>query len=264
MQLLDLNEFVSYLKNTYSCIHKGEFKNYSSEFDGFCDSCNKEVFLKIHASYYQSGFYGGHGLPSFLYLLIECPRCHKKRFLHLIQVTYQLVVGQDDDGEDITEDICEVYKLGSLPVKEESYALKDIPAENTSLILTINEAMFCMEHEKNIAAAILFRRAIQILAKDILGATGKTLHHQLEWLRNNHNKLNINLSDLFHENAKLIKDVGNQGAHPDDDITLHDFKQEDVHYLHDLFFAIVNEIFIKPRRDKEIKDELRNRRKLKP
>lgn len=264
MQLFDISEFENYLNDTYQCIHKGTYKNFSHEFDGFCDTCNRDVFLRIHASYYQSGFYGPHGLPQFLYLLIECPKCHRKRFLHLVQVEFERITGLDKDGEEITEEICKVYKLGSLPVKEESYVLKDIPNEHSSLILTVNEAMFCMEHGKNIAASILFRRAIQITAKDILGAEGRNLHAQLNWLQANPNKLNIDLTDLFFENSKIIKDVGNQGAHPDDDITLHNFTQEDVHCLHDLFLAIINDIFIKPKRDKEVKDELRNRRKLKP
>src|SRR5690606_7553382 len=117
----------------------------------------------------------------------------------------------------------------------------------TTLKQSVSEAMFAMAHGKFISSSIMFRRALQIIAKDILGAKGNTLHKQLEWLTTNENLLKIDLTDLFHDNSKLIKNVGNQGAHPDQDITLQDFSQNDLNNLHDLFLVIINEIFIKPK-----------------
>ncbi len=102
-----------------------------------------------------------------------------------------------------------------------------------------------------------------MIAKNVLGAKGKTLFNQLEWLKENANLLNIDLTELFHDNSQLIKDVGNQAAHPDDDITLQEFTKDDVNKLYDLFLIIVNEIFIKPEKIKKIQEELKEKRKLK-
>lgn len=82
------------------------------------------------------------------------------------------------------------------------------------------------------------------------------MHSQLEWLKENKNLLGIDLTELFHDNGKLIKDIGNQGAHLDEDITLQNFSEIDVNSLHDLFLVIVNEIFIKPKKLKAIQQDL--------
>ena len=74
--------------------------------------------------------------------------------------------------------------------------------------------------------------------------------------------MGIDLVDVFHDNAKIIKDSGNQGAHPDDDITLHVFTKEDAEGLHDLFISIVHEVFVKPAKIKSLQEELKKNRKL--
>ena len=113
------------------------------------------------------------------------------------------------------------------------------------------------------AATIMFRRAIQILAKDILGAKGGTLFKQLEWLKDNENSLKINLTEIFHDNSKLIRQVGNQGAHPDNDEDLQEFTEKDANSVHDIFLLLINEIFVLPEKIKAMKRELTERRKLK-
>ena len=126
----------------------------------------------------------------------------------------------------------------------------------------MNEATFCLAKGKYISATIMFRRAIQIIAKQILGAEGKTLFKQLEWLKENKNLMGIDLVDVFHDNAKLIKDIGNQGAHPDDDLELHIFSESDANGLYDLFIHLIHEIFVKPVKIKAIQEELKLSRKI--
>jgi len=173
------------------------------------------------------------------------------------------LVGKDEDDEDIFEDCYEHYKLYRLPVSDENFINQDIPGEYVSLKDTTADAAFCLTHSKYIAAAILFRRAIQILAKDILGGVGRNLFEQLQWLKTNKNNLNVDLSEVFHDNAKIIKDIGNQGAHPDEDITLHNFSKEDAEGLHDLFITIIHEVFVKPAKLKTLQEDLMKSRKLK-
>jgi hypothetical protein len=195
---------------------------------------------------------------------LECPGCKRKAFYKTARIGIERTTGEKDaNGDDETRLLIQHYILFILPTREGSYINKDIPSEYVTLKNTVAEANFCLSHSKYLSATILFRRAIQIIAKDILGATGKTLHSQLEWLKNNKNKLDIDLSEVFHDNSKIIKDIGNQGAHPDDDVSLHDFKQEDADGLHDLFLSIIHELFVKPLKMKAMQDELIKNRKLK-
>lgn len=264
MELFNEEEFEKYIRQNYECIIELNGPEISTEMSGTCDVCQRDAFLKIHSKTYQQAYYRENGLPRFVTFLIECPQCRRKSFLKTVQfLTYKPTGKKDEDGEDENDVTYQHFKLFRLPTIEESFVNKDIPEEYISLKDTVSEASFCLSHSRNISAAILFRRAIQVLAKEILGATGKTLHLQLEWLKTNKNKLNIDLVEIFHDNAKIIKDIGNQGAHPDDDITLHNFTKEDAEGLHDLFLSIIHEIFVKPTKLKAIQDELKLNRKLK-
>ncbi len=102
----------------------------------------------------------------------------------------------------------------------------------------------------------MFRRGLQILAKQVLGAKGKTLFEQLKWLQENENELKINLTELFHDNSKLIREVGNQSAHPEDDVDLHEFTEADANAVHDLFILLINDLFVIPEKMKAMKNEL--------
>jgi hypothetical protein len=277
MSLLNEKEFTSYIRSNYPKIYETEkWTDFSSEIDGFCNNCRRDVFFKIHSKIYQESYYYRHNndLPSLVTYFIECPKCFKKRFIQFILIEVRETFDkagniveriEEEDDEDLytTKIHYELFKLYTLPTQEESFGLKDIPNEYLTLKQSVSEAMFTMIHGKFISSAIMFRRALQIIAKDILGAKGRTLHSQLEWLKTNKNLLSIDLTELFHDNGKLIKDVGNQGAHPDEDVELQTFNEADVNALHDLFLVIVNEIFIKPEKLKSIQAELINNRKLK-
>jgi hypothetical protein len=278
MELLNKKEFISYIQSNYQKIYETEkWTDFSNEMDGFCDNCRRDVYFKIRSRIFQEGYYySRHGdLPSLVTYFIECPKCFRKRFIQLLLIAVNQTFDKDgnlvtDIDEDNTDEEgftnkthYELYKLYTLPTQEESFAIKDIPDKFLSLRQSVSEAIFTMTHGKFISSAIMFRRALQIIAKDILGAQGRTLYSQLDWLKENKNLLGIDLTDLFHDNSKLIKDVGNQGAHLDEDITLQNFNEADVNALHDLFLVIVNEIFIKPEKIKAIQAELIKNRKLK-
>jgi hypothetical protein len=259
MQLFDKEEFENYIKSNYEPLNIEVRHLQSDKISQTCDNCQAKIFLRLN-SYYQNPGYIPFDIPDFETAYVECPNCGARSFI-------QLVVLSEDTGKRAANNNI-IYKylhyiLYRLPEMEIKYEIKNIPIQYPTLINTVNEALFCMGHGKNVSAAIMFRRALQILAKDVLGGQGKTLYHQLEWLKENGNFLKIDLSELFHENSQLIKDVGNQASHPDDDITLHDFSKEDVDNLYDLFLIIINEVFIKPEKLKQIKEELKEKRKLK-
>lgn len=264
MNLLDNEELHRFLKGNFPSVHRGpEQINFASEYDGVCDACGKDVFLKTKGYYFMGGQYGRTVVthPTFLVVLCRCPRCQRLAFEFYIETHRNLV---EPVRPGVTENVSEfeAFKVFSLPTEERSYILQDIPGKYPQLSQTVGEAMFCMHHGQLIAATIMFRRAIQIIAKDILGAEGNSLAKQLDWLRDHNNSLSVNLTDLFHENADLIRKVGNQGAHPDVDEDLQTFEKEDVHALHDLLLAIIGEIFIRPQKEAELKKSLKANRKL--
>lgn len=263
MKLLNIEEFESYVRNNFDLFIETNGSDINDEFSTKCESCQRDVFMRVHSRTYQQSYYRDSGLPDFVTMFIECPSCKRKNFIKTVRLPFEKPTGKkDDDGEDETEYVLQHYRLLRIPEREDSYVNKDIPEIYGTLKNTVSEANFCLTHSKNLSAAILFRRAIQIIAKDILGATGKTLFLQLEWLKINKNKLGLDLGEVFHDNTKIIKDIGNQGAHPDEDIELHDFTKKDAEGLHDLFISIIHEIFVKPIKLKAIQDELKQNRKL--
>jgi hypothetical protein len=264
MELLNLEEFEKYIRTNFDLILETKTTEFNSELGSHCDSCQRDVFMKIHSRMYNQTYYRENTIPDFMTYFMECPGCKRKAFIKTVRLGIHKPTGKkDEDGEDETDFYFQHYRLFRLPEREEGYINKDIPKEYESLKNTVNEANFCMTNSKSLSAAILFRRAIQILVKDILGGLGKNLFLQLEWLKNNKNKLGIDLTEVFHENSKIIKDIGNQGAHPDDDISLHNFTKQDAEGLHDLFLSIIHEVFVKPIKLKAIQDELKQNRKLK-
>lgn len=260
MELINEKEFEKYIKTNYECIYEADNSNISDQVPGKCDSCSRDVFLKIYSKTYEQPYYSNDNLPRFINIYIECPNCRRMAFIHTVQFIEQKAI-QNGNGTKY-QYTYRLYKLERLPISNENHSISDIPSQYSSLQKTATEANYCLSNSKFIASAILYRRAIQILAKDVLGAKGKTLFNQLEWLKTNENKLKMDLTEVFHDNIKIIKDIGNQGAHPDDDITLHDFTKDDANGLHDLFISIIHEIFVKPSKMKALQEELKKNRKL--
>ncbi len=261
MKLINEKEFEEYIKENYECILESSDSSISQELSGTCDSCKRDVFLKVYSKTFDKPYYSEDGLPKFVNIYLECPSCRRKSFIQTVQFVEQKAITEGNSTH--YEYTYRLYKLYRIPVTGESYINEDIPKKYISLTKTANEADYCLINSKFIASAILHRRAIQVLVKEVLGGKGKTLYKQLEWLQSNENLLKIDLTDVFHDNTKIIKDIGNQGAHPDDDITLHDFSKDDAYGLHDLFISIIHEIFVKPVKMKALQEELKKSRKLK-
>ncbi len=259
MQLFSRDEFESYIKSNFELMYE-ESKNFESDrVSSKCDSCGRDIYLKAN-SYYQAPKYGIlASMPDFETVYVECPNCGRRSFIQTVVFKEQI----DIEIQGPPQYYYKHYLLYRIPDREIKYETSSIPKKYTTLISSINEALFCMDRSKFVSASLVFRRALQMIAKNVLGAKGKTLFNQLEWLKENANLLNIDLTELFHDNSQLIKDVGNQAAHPDDDITLQEFTKDDVNKLYDLFLIIVNEIFIKPEKIKKIQEELKEKRKLK-
>ncbi len=125
-------------------------------------------------------------------------------------------------GGDELEQVFQYFKLFRLPSVEESFANKDIPDEHNSLKDTVSEASFCLSFKKCSGSY-----SVQTCnTNSCKGYTWCNWQDTSSSIRMAQNKLSIDLAEIFHDNAKIIKDIGNQEAHPDDDVTLHNFTKE--------------------------------------
>ncbi len=256
MELLNQSEFEKHVRENFRVILTNNSGSISEDFSGHCDNCQKDVFLRI-GSRWQTHVFGTNLPPSFTTFFIQCPKCLKQSFIQSVVISRAVTNGGSTKYE------YDYFKLYQLPTQELNFETKDIPEEFPLLKKTVLEAKFSLSNSQFMSATMMFRRGLQILAKQILGAKGKDLYKQLEWLQSNPNKLNVNLTELFHDNSDLIRKVGNQSAHPDDDEDLHEFTEEDANALHDLFLLLINEVFVLPAKLKALKAELAERRKLK-
>lgn len=256
MQLLDETEFEKYVRANYKLILTNDSSSISEDYSGHCDNCHRDVYLRI-GSRWNSQAYRNDSFPSFVTFFIKCPKCNKQSFIHSVVFSRAVT----ESGNTTYE--YDHFKIFELPTQNIQFETKDIPAEYGLLIKTVSEAKFNLLSSKFMSATMMFRRALQILAKQILGAKGRTLNDQLKWLQENENTLKINLSELFHDNSKLIRQVGNQSAHPEEDEDLNEFTEKDANILHDLFLVLINEVFVIPEKMKAMKKELAERRKLK-
>jgi hypothetical protein len=259
MELQNKDEFESHIKQNYELLFSADRRGIStSDLPGKCDYCGREVYLKLGASWHGSTY--NEGLPEFAHFFIQCPSCKRQSFISCIVLGRYEVDEEDPDDEG--HYFRDMYKLYQVPTQEADYDLRDVPTDLVLLRSTIREAKGCMNNGYYTASAIMYRRALQVLAKQVLGSKGRTLYQQLKWLEDNTNNLNEDLSSVFHENGKLIREVGNQGAHPEEDEDLQTFSKEDTEALHDLLIVLITEVFVKPARLKEIQESLKSRRKL--
>lgn len=262
MELQNEQEFKTYIRNNYKLLATLSSDSYSEQIDGRCDACQRDAYLKIYSSSFNTPHFSQNESTRFTIFYIQCPSCHRKSFIHTVRLRCKL---KDDENRETEEWGYEYFQLYRLPTLDENFSNKDIPdiAEYSTLKQTVSEASFCLTNGKYVSSAIMFRRAIQIIAKQVLGAQGKSLYNQLEWLKGNVNLLKIDLTEVFHDNMQLIKDIGNQGAHPDDDIELHAFSKSDADGLHDLFIHLIQVIFVIPAKLKALQEELKSTRKIK-
>ncbi|HUC01361.1 MAG TPA: DUF4145 domain-containing protein [Candidatus Paceibacterota bacterium] len=166
----------------------------------------------------------------------------------------------------------ELLKEGSKKSERHTYLLNSIPNENEEiegvpndppqLKAAYKEAIRCLNANAPMAAAAMFRRALQVITRDILGAKPGKLANELKELKGSTNPLGIALTNDFSQNAYILKEAGNQGAHPDDDLDLLSFDPEDAEYLHQLFAEVVAEIFVAPAAAKKAREGFLKKRKI--
>ena len=154
------------------------------------------------------------------------------------------------------------YRLTSLPA-EGLEDIGELPNKPESLRIAYRQAIRAMDANAPLAAAAMFRRAVQVITRELLGAKPGNLAKELEVIVGkayNGATVTKNFADV----AYIVKEVGNQGAHPDRDPDLLDFTPQDASDLQQVFMELVSELFVIPAAIERAKADFLARRKIVP
>ena len=183
----------------------------------------------------------------------RCPVC--KAFKQWIVYQPQL---QNDSGKWQKY----YFRVTSVP-SEGLEEIEELPADPPSLRMAYRQAVRAMDANANIAAAAMFRRTLQVITRDLLGARPGNLANELtEVVGKTFNGGTITAN--FGSIGYIIKEAGNQGAHPDADPDLLEFTSEDAEDLQGIFMEVVSELFIVPAAKEKARNEFMARRKVVP
>ncbi|MFA6097413.1 MAG: DUF4145 domain-containing protein [Candidatus Paceibacterota bacterium] len=249
------------------------YTDVSNDFDdndhltGFCGQCKKTVGFQIierqvamcnarHTPYRST--YTSDFIPPYS-IYFRCPSCK----LFKIWIVFERRMNEEKligDEKEIRS-VRHIFRVTSLP-NEGTQDIPELPENPVSLRKAYIEAIRCMDANCFLASAAMFRRALQIITRDILGAKPANLANEIKSLIGTKNKLGITLTNDFSENSYIIKECGNQGAHPDVDPDLLDFAPEDSRNLYNIFLEIVSDLFVAPVAAKKAKEDLLSKRKL--
>ena len=230
----------------------------------FCTTCNCVCGFQVVESSYimddEEGMYQDKETweaPQTIYF--KCPICGTYKFWILFQLDFYK---EEDDGLGLsfTTQTKRWYKITSVP-NDGLEEIKELPTEPSSLRTAYREAMRAIDANAYIAAATMFRRALQIITRDILKAKHGTLARELKSVvGKEHN--GVTVSGKFLTVGNIVKEAGNQGAHPDHDPDLIEFTQKDAEDLQKIFMTLVAELFVLPEVTRKTTEEFVNRRKI--
>lgn len=152
------------------------------------------------------------------------------------------------------------YRVTSLP-GEGMEDIAELPEQPPSLKLAYRQAIRAKDANAHIAAASMFRRAVQVITREMLVAKPGNLANELrECVGKSYNGAVVQQS--FADVGYIIKEAGNQAAHPDTDPDLLTFSPKDAEDLQMIFMELVSELFVIPAAMKKAKAEFMQRRKI--
>jgi hypothetical protein len=185
--------------------------------------------------------------------LFRCPVC--KMFKQWI--IYR-VEARDDHGNYKMR----FYRVTAVP-SEGLEDVEELPGDPASLRIAYRQAIRAKDANAPLAAAAMFRRALQVITRDLLKAKPGNLANELnDVVGKTYNGTAIGKN--FANVGYIIKEAGNQGAHADKDPDLLDFTPQDAEDLQDIFMELVSELFIIPVAIQKAKDEFLARKKITP
>jgi len=180
--------------------------------------------------------------------LIVCPVCMNYKVL----LYYKIPTGDKD----------KYYKVTEIP-EQGMQGIQELPDKPASLRKAYREAIKSAGAGAYMAAAVMFRRSLQVITRDIGKVNPGNLANELSELVGK--QINsVTFTQDFSQVGYIIKEAGNQTAHPDEDPDLLDFTQQDASDLQTIFMSLVAEIFIAPKAAEEAKERFLQSRKIIP
>ena len=234
-----------------------------------CSTCGIvrgfQVVRRTSTEYASNSYYVGidWNIPRMVYF--RCPVCNTYKLWILFRLDFEKT---EDVRKSVNSEVTFIdqtsrwYKITSIP-NDGSEDIEELPNEPTSLRTAYREAVRAMDANAHIAAAAMFRRALQIITREILQAKPGNLASELRSVIGE--KYNgVTVSEDFSTVSYIVREAGNQGAHPDRDPDLLDFTQEDAEDLQKIFMELVSELFVAPEVARKAKEDFLKRRKIKP
>lgn len=230
-----------------------------SHWDFLCTSC-KIVrgfqLVKRQVSGNEAQGYGrfSRDFNAPVVYLFRCPVC--KAFKQW--VVFELEFSKGESGGYRTR----YFRVTSLP-NEGLEEIEELPEDPPSLRVAYRQAIRAMDANAHLAAAAMFRRALQTITRDMLKIKPGNLASELkEVVGRTYNGGTVTAN--FADAGYIIKEAGNQGAHPYKDPDLLDFTAQDAEDLQRIFMELVSELFVIPAAAKKAKEDFMARRKIAP
>lgn len=107
------------------------------------------------------------------------------------------------------------FRVTSVP-NEGIEDINELPEEPPALRIAFRQVVRAMDANAHLAAAAMFRRALQVITRDLLKAKPGTLGSELNQVVGKQFNGGT-ITQNFGDNAYIVKEAGNQGAHPDRD-----------------------------------------------
>ena len=242
----------------------------SDHWNIFCSNCNCVCGFQVVGSSYIMD--NDDGIYDYIVtwevpqtICFRCPVCGTYKLWILFRLDYEVTEDRRDGlsirGQaTIKRIISRWYKVTSVP-SDGLENIEELPNEPASLRIAYREAVRAIDANAHIASAVMFRRALQIITRDILKAKPGTLASELKLVVGKEYN-GATVSGKFLTVGSIVKEAGNQGAHPDRDPDLLDFTQQDAEVLQKIFIELVSELFVAPEAARKAREDFLKRRKI--
>lgn len=183
-----------------------------------------------------------------------CPVCKGMIQWLMYELQTESGAGETEEATERYFRICAIPAVGSEEIDE-------LPEDPPQLRTAYRQAIRAMNANAYIAAAAMFRRGLQVITRNMLGAKPGNLANELkEVVGKTYN--GVTISNDFANIGYIVKEAGNQGAHPDHDPDLLEFSEQDARDLQNIFLHLASELFVVPAAIVRAREEFMARRKI--
>lgn len=251
----DNDELKNYVAENYPDVTDSRFDD--AHWDLECTKCKMtrgfQLIRRIHGmddTTYSEMYRDTNAASTYIF---RCPVCHAFKQWILYEIEFRTGLNEREKH---------YFRVTSVP-NEGLEDIDELPENQPSLRIAYKQAIRAMDANANLAAAAMFRRALQVITRDLLGAKPGNLANELNEVVGKPFNGGV-ITSNFASIGYIIKEVGNQGAHPDKDPDLLDFTGEDAQDLQQIFMEIVSDLFIVPVAKEKARQEFMARRKVTP